>query len=362
MTDAPLGPPITIKDVATLAGVSPGTVSNVLNRPGRVADETRTRVLRAIEETGYVPNAAASRLRSLENRAIGIIVVDVGNFIHAHLAKGALHVAEEHGYVAMLCDGDRSVERVHRMVDFLESQRVAGVLATGSSLEGVAERLAELRRRGVATVLVDAPAKDPTQCSVAVNDVHGGELVGRHLLDIGRRRITYVDTDLIFRPFEERYEGLCAAIAERPDLGADVQLVRLPMTQYDQGDAAVDAIVSHGSDAAFCINDYVAFAVMRSLQTRGIRVPEDVAVVGYDDTEYAAMTSVPLTSVRQPARLVGETAARLLIEECAGGDHVHQHVMFQPELVARVSTLGAARDAVAAPAPRDRGWLGAATP
>ncbi len=353
---------ISIKDVAVLAGVSTATVSNVLNRPERVAGETRARVLAAIEQSGYVPNAAASRLRALDNRAIGVIVVDVGNFIHAHLAKGALHVAEEHGYVAMLCDGDRSVDRVHRMIGFLESQRVAGVLATGSSLDGVADRLAGLRRKGVATVLVDSPTNDPSQCSVAVNDIRGGELVGRHLLDIGRRRITYVDTDLVFRPFAERYDGLCAAVAECPELGAQVKLTRLPLAEYDQGDKAVDAIVANGSDAVFCLNDYVAFAVMRALHARGIRVPEDVAVVGYDDTEYAAMTSVPLTSVRQPARLVGETAARLLIEECAGGDHVHQHVMFQPELVARESTLGSVPVGAGGSTYRNGGGLGSTAP
>lgn len=326
---------MTIKDVARRARVSPGTVSNVLNRPDRVATATRVRVLAAIEATGYVRNAAASRLRSLDNRAIGILVIDVGNFFHAEFAKGAQHVAEELGFLSVLCDGDREVARTIRLVDFLESQRVAGVLATGSSLEGVRERLDALRARGVAMVLVDTHASDPNQCSVAVDDVRGGELVGAHLLSLGRRRVTFVQTDLGFRPFDDRRMGLIRAVG-----AVATAPVRLPSANYEDGRAAVDALRSLGSDAVFCANDHIAFGVLRELLARGFRVPEDVAVVGYDDTEFSSLAAVPLTSVRQPARLVGATATRLLLEECAGGPHDHQHIMFQPELVVRASTAG----------------------
>ena len=325
-----------IKEVAKRAGVSPGTVSNALNRPERVAEATRERVLAAIRETGFVPNASASRLRALDNRAIGILVIDVGNLFHTSLARAAQRVADDRGFQAMLCDGDREPERMCRLIEFLESQRVAGVLATGSSLPGVGERLDALRRRGAAVVLVDAPTTDPGRCSVAMDDVHGGEIVGEHLLEVGRRRISYVEIEYEFAPFEDRLRGLRHAVGDR----ADINVVRVPVSELEDERVAADAVIAAGSDAVFCMNDHVAFSVLRGLQERGIRVPDDVAVVGYDDNEFASMMATPLTSVRQSAQLLGETAARLLLEECADEDHVHQHITYQPRLVARASTLG----------------------
>ena len=325
-----------IKEVATRAGVSPGTVSNVLNRPERVAASTRERVLAAIQETGFVPNGSASRLRALDNRAIGILVVDVANSFHTALARAAQRTADDRGFLAMLCDGDRDPARMLRLIDFLESQRVAGVLATGSSLPGVGERLDALRRRGVVVVLIDTPTTDPSRCSVTMDDVRGGRLAGEHLLAIGRRKVSWVQIDLTFGPFADRLRGLRAATRKR----AEVNVVRVPVADLEDGRFAADAVIRAGSDAVFCMNDHVAFGVVRELQARGIRVPEDVAVVGYDDNEFASMMTPKLTSVRQSAELVGATAARLMLEECAADDHVHQHIVYEPELIARSSTLG----------------------
>lgn len=323
-----------IRDVAAHAGVSTATVSNALNHPGRVAPATLDRVKTAIEATGYIPNAAASRLRALENKAIGILVTDVGNFFHAELAKGAQHVAEESGFTSLLCDGDREVARTIKQIDFLESQQVAGVLATGSSIPAVGERLQELRRRGVAVVAMDAPTDDPEQCSVAVDDLRGGEIVGRHLLSIGRKRISYVQTDFVFGPFDDRCVGL-----QRVAGDAVVSIVRAPIASYEDGVEAAEAVIAAESDAVFCMNDHMAFGVLRELLRRGVRVPEDIAVVGYDDTQFASMAAVPLTSVRQPATVVGATAAKLLLEECGNSPHEHARVMYQPELIVRDSTV-----------------------
>lgn len=333
-----MGGPPTIKDVAARAGVSTATVSNVLNRPGRVAEATRSKVLAAIGETGFIRNASASRLRALDNRAIGVLMIDIGNEFQAAVAKGAQTAAEVEGYTTMLCDGDRDIERTVRHVDFLESQRVAGVLATMSSVPEVGARLDALRRRGVELVLVDAPSDDPSQCSVAVDDVEGGRIVGEHLRSLGRRRVAFVQPDVAFRPFADRLAGVRAAF--RGARAARITDVRIPFDEVDDGRGAVERALAGGCDAIACCNDQVAFAVLRELLHRGVRVPDDVALVGYDDTPLAAMTAVPLTTVRQPAKQVGETAARLLLEKCAGGPHEHRHVMFQPELVVRASTVG----------------------
>jgi LacI family transcriptional regulator len=329
----------TIKDVAKRAGVSTATVSNVFNRPGRVAASTRSKVLAAVDETGFIRNASASRLRALDNRAIGVLVIDIGNEFQAAVAKGAQTAAEVEGYTTMLCDGDRDIERTVRHVDFLESQRVAGVLATMSSVPEVGARLDALRRRGVELVLVDAASDDPSQCSVAVDDVEGGRLVGAHLRALGRRRIAFVQPDVAFRPFADRLAGLRSAFDDLR--AARIVEVLIPFDQIDDGRHAVDRALADGCDAIVCGNDQVAFAALRELTLRGVGVPDDIALVGYDDTPLSAMTAVPLTTVRQPAKQVGETAARLLLEKCTGGPHEHRHVMFRPELVVRGSTVSA---------------------
>lgn len=332
---------VTIKEVAARADVSPGTVSNVLNRPERVAAPTRDRVHAAIRETGYVRNAAASRLRSLDNRAIGILVNDVSNFVHSAIVKGAQHAVEAGGFMAMLCDGDRDVPRTMQQIDFLEAQRVAGVLATGSTIPGVGERLEVLRRRGVALVLVDAQSADPEECSVALDDARGGVIVGEHLLSLGRRRITVVTTELTFKPFDDRVAGIQQAVAASSHASdVEVDVVSIPAKDFENGRPAADAVVANRSDALFCVNDHIAFGAMRELLARGVRIPDDVALIGYDNSEFCTVSAVRLSSVHQPAQLVGETAARLLIQECSGEEHAHEHVLFQPELIARESTLG----------------------
>ena len=330
-----------IRDVAALAGVSPSTVSNALNRPERVAGETRRRVLAAVAQTGYVPNASASRLRSLQNRVMGILSLDVTNAYHGALAKGAQDAAEAEGFVAMLCDCDASLERAHRHIEFLSSQHVAGVLACGSSLPGVADLLDELSSRGIAVVLLDETATGADQCSVVVDDFRGGELVAQHLLDVGRRNIAFIHTDLRFAPFAARWAGLQKGASSHPHgAAAELRQEHVPLATIHGEETALDRIDLAGTDAVFCMNDNLAFVVLRNLLDRGIRVPDDIALIGYDDRELASLTVVPLSSVRQPAREVGATAARLLVDECDNDEHTHQHVLFQPELVARTSTTG----------------------
>ncbi|MEZ5226309.1 MAG: LacI family DNA-binding transcriptional regulator [Acidimicrobiales bacterium] len=333
-----------IKVVAERAQVSPGTVSNVLNHPQRVAEATRERVLAAINEVGYVRNGSASQLRRLRNNAIGLLMIDVRNSFLCELARGAQDAAEEAGYSVLLSDADRSSERLARNLDFLVEQRVAGILVTGSSIEGIPQRLESLRDRGIAIVRADETFQDRSHCAAGVDDIHGGELVGTHLLELGRRRIGFLQAGIAFRPFDDRLTGITRAVAGHAS--ARVVEARVPGTDLEEVGDAVDELLAAGVDAIACANDPMALAVLRNLNERGISIPDDVALIGYDDAEFAAVVTPPLSSVRQPARLVGAASARLLIEECSDEPHQHRHVMFQPELVARASTLGS-RDGAA---------------
>ncbi len=330
-----------IKQVAERAGVSLGTVSNVLNRPDRVAAGTRARVLRVIAETGFVRNGSASRLRASHNNALGLVVLDNSNPFFTDVARGVEEVAEEFGYVVMLCNSDGTTAREERHLRFLEEQRVAGLLITPTAGRAVAQRLRGLRGRGMSVVLVDEPTDRHDECCVAVDDTMGGELVGRHLLELGARRIVYVTFADHIRQFEDRRRGLMRSIGAAD---AEVILVSLSDLNGRGGYAAVPEILSHRPDAVFCGNDIVALGVLRGLIESDINVPDEIALVGYDDIEFANIASIPLTTVRQPAHQIGRTAAKLILEECSGGEHAHQQVTFRPELVVRQSTVGDKRD------------------
>ncbi|PRX44595.1 LacI family transcriptional regulator [Prauserella shujinwangii] len=329
-----------IKDVAERAGVSVGTVSNVLNHPERVADSTRAAVQAAISALGFVRNSSAAQLRAGTSRSIGLIVLDMANPFFHDVARGAEDVADELGYAVVLCNSDDQPSRENRYLQVLEEQRVRGVLIT--PIEVGSERLDALRRRGTPTVLVDRHDPRVNCCSVAVDDVVGGELAGAHLLGLGHERILYLTGPLGLRQCADRLTGLRQAVAAAGlDPGEVIDVVEeRAMNARTAHDAARARFADdRATTAVFCANDLMALGVLRAALNTGRRVPDDLAIVGYDDIEFAADAAVPLTSIRQPTQQIGRAAAQLLVEECDHPEtHAHQQVMFKPELVIRDST------------------------
>jgi LacI family transcriptional regulator len=329
-----------IKDVAVRAGVSIGTVSNVLNRPDKVADATREQVLAAISELGFVRNSSAAQLRAGTSRSLGLIVLDMANPFFHDVAKGVEDVATELGYAVVLCNSDEQAMREDRYLQVLEEQRVRGVLIT--PVEVSSERLDALRRRGTPTVLVDRHDPRVNCCSVAVDDVAGGELAGGHLVERGHNRIAFFSGPLSLRQCADRLAGLRNAV-EAAGLAPDdaIEVVELPGLKARISYEAARKMFDEHTDitAAFCANDLLALGLLRAAVSTGRKVPDDVAIIGYDDIEFAADAAVPLSSVRQPTHQIGRNAAQLLLEECGHPEtHAHQQVMFKPELVVRDST------------------------
>ena len=325
--------PAGIKAVAARAGVSVGTVSNVLNRPDQVSPASRAKVLAAIDALGFVRHSSASQLRAGRSQTVGLVVLDIGNPFFTDLARGAEAEASDHALTVLLCSSDGSPERQARHLRFLEEQRVEGVLIT--PVDDDTTELGRLQLRGTSVVLVDAAA--PDYCSVTVDDRKGGALAGAHLVETGRRRITYVTAPETVRQSRERGIGLAEALRRR-GVGP-AQHVVLPTLTGAAGYTATSEVLRQRPDAVFCANDIVALGLLRGLLEAGVRIPRDIALVGYDDIEFAATAAVPLTSVSQPAHDLGRTAAALLAaERNAGSGHVHENVVFQPELVIRAST------------------------
>jgi LacI family transcriptional regulator len=326
-----------IKEVAQRAGVSPGTVSNVLNRPERVAAATRSRVEQAIRDLGFVRNGSASTLRAGQSRAIGLVVLDVGNPFFVEVARGVEDVVSDRDHAVILCNSGESPEKESRNLRVLAEQRVRGVLITPAAED--TSDLLRLRDRGVAVVFVDHPASGDV-CSVAVDDVAGGEIAVRHLLDGGARRLAFVSGPRAIRQCRDRRAGALRAL-ETAGLPADsLTDIVVPEMNAHGGRLAGRQLLDQGlPDAIFCANDLLALGVLRVLSQAGVRVPQDVTLIGYDDIEFSSAAAVPLSSIRQPTYQLGKIATELLLEECDDpGGHAHQQIMFQPELVVRESS------------------------
>ena len=337
--------PTGIKDVAARAGVSVGTVSNVLNRPDHVGAATRARVEAVIAELGFIRNESARQLRAGRSRTVAYVLLDAGNPFFTDVARGVEEAAREAGLALFLCNSDQDARREDDYLDLLVEQRVRGVLVTPVDPDG--DRLAALPGRGVPVVLLDRAQHGGFDgCSVSVNDVEGGDLAVSHLVELGHTRIAFVGGPLGIVQVRERLEGARRALAAAglPD-DALVEIITDGLT-VAEGRTAGERITGMPArtrpTAAFCANDLLALGLLQQLTQLGVAVPDDVAIVGYDDIEFAAAAAVPLTSVRQPRHQLGRTAAELLLEEDAarndGTPHEHRQVQFSPDLVVREST------------------------
>ncbi|WP_440709113.1 LacI family DNA-binding transcriptional regulator [Herbiconiux sp. YIM B11900] len=332
-----------VRDVAALAGVSVGTVSNVLNGSKPVAPETAKRVLDAIEKLGFIRNDAARQLRVGQSRTVGIMVLDVSNPFFTDIARGAEDALALTGRSLILGNSGEEAHRELGYLDLFEEQRVAGLLIT--PVGDVLSRLERLRSRGSPVVLVDRHENARSFSSVSVDDLQGGALAAGHLLDLGRSRLAFVGGPQHVLQVAERLRGARDTVLAR---GArPLRVLEFETMRADVGRVGAEQLLalapSERPDAVFAANDLIALGVLQALTSAGVRVPDDIAIIGYDDIYFAANAAIPMSSIRQPAAEMGRTAAELLLEEIehpAARDY--RHVFFPPELIVRASTAGAA--------------------
>ena len=332
---------VRIKDVAKHAGVSVTTVSNVLNDWGRTSEATRKRVLESVEALGYVRNAAAWQLRAGRSRTIGLIVQDADNPFYTAVARGAEDHALEKGSAVIVGNSDHSPERQARYIDLFEEQRVQGLLI--APVGDITERIKQLQKRGITAVVIGRPEYGKQFSSVSIDNAAGGYLAVKHLLDAGKRKIGFVGGPLELRGVTERLNGCQKALSEVPDATFEIFATadQTVMAGRAVGSQLAERTLELMPDGLFCTNDLLAIGAMQSLLQQGnLRVPEDVALIGYDDIEFARSAVVPLSSIRQPARLIGQTSIDLLLQELQASGNGHRHIWFEPELIARESTGG----------------------
>ena len=341
---------VSMKDVAALAGVSIGTVSNVLNSPDLVSDATRSRVEKAIAQLGWVRNESARQLRAGRSRSIGMVVMDVANPFFTDIVSGVEDYVHDLGYSVQLGNSAQQTEREAAHVQLFEQHRVRGLLL--APIKEVGQQVDELRRHRIPVVIVDRAAKDAPYCSVAVDDVDGGRLAVDHLVAQGHRNIAFVGGPMTIQQVRDRHLGAQLALSRVGDSGY-LTTISTERLDTDSGTVAAAELVAlpaaERPTAVFAANDLLAIGLLQGFFTNGFSVPEEISLIGYDDIDFAAAAAVPLSSIRQPRHALGVRAAELLFAEIEALDndtrHEHQHIEFAPELVVRRSTgMGSGRE------------------
>jgi LacI family transcriptional regulator len=333
---------VSIREVAERAGVSLGTVSNVLNHPQRVAAATRRRVEEVIGELRFVRNESARHLRAGRSRTIGLVVLDVTNPFFTDVARGVEDRANASDIAVILCNSDANPAKERSYLQMLAEQRVLGVLIV--PLRSGAQAFPEALERRIPLVVVDAKASRSQRCSVSTDDVAGGALAVEHLLGMGHRHIAFVSG--VERPHQVagRLRGAKRSI-DASGARATLTALNVPSMDVAGGRDAAEQLLARPRrerpTAAFCTNDLLALGMLQALIQSGASVPGDVAIVGYDDIEFAGAAAVPLSSIRQPRHRLGFEAADLLLEEADEPEHAHQQRVFEPQLIVRQSSATA---------------------
>jgi LacI family transcriptional regulator len=334
----PSGP--RIQDVARRAGVAIGTVSNVLNKPDLVTEHTRLKVEAAIAELGFVRNSAARALAARRTDTVGLVLIDIGNSLFVDIARGAESAAGQAQLKLLLANSDSTRTKQDNYLELFDQARVAGVLLT--PLEEPLDVAHAVLGHGRPVVLVIASSADPLTCSVMVNEELGGYLAATHLLHEGARKLVFLAGFPELQLIRRRLAGVERAVAEA---GASLGVVEAPNLQIGTGrDVGRQVLQSQSVDGVVCPSDLLAVGVIQAATDLGIRVPDELIVVGYDDNHFASESSIPVSTVSLPGYRMGELAIELLLEEIhQGSGHVHRTVMLDPHLIPRRSTLRSTR-------------------
>ncbi|HEU0239463.1 MAG TPA: LacI family DNA-binding transcriptional regulator [Micromonosporaceae bacterium] len=331
--------PITIADVAARAGVSKTTVSRVLNGKGELNVTTAARVRQVIEELGYVPSARAVGLARGRTRIVGMLVPSLTWPWIADVVQGAVDVLESDSYGLLMFTCNRGDESMRQFATHVSAKSFDGLLVIEP--ENTLDYITELHQRGLPVVLIDDRGHQPQFPSVATTNRDGGEAAAQHLIGIGRMRPLVITGTEAFGCTQERSDGFRAAY-----LAAGVRLDRAHFIEgdftFDCGRFAVKQAIAAGIefDSIFAHNDLSAGGAIQAVRESGRRVPDDIAVVGFDDVPAALHTDPPLTTIRQPLREMGATAARMVLSQLAGARLPEEPNVIPTTLVVRRSTVG----------------------
>ena len=332
--------PTTLKDIARATGLSTTTVSLVLNgKPHRISKEKCRLIKETAKKMDYHPNRLAVGLIKHETKTVGLILPDITNVFFSEVAKGLEDVLQEHGYHLLLCNSNDRHERELSAIRMMNNQMVDGLIIVMSS-ETVGEKekktFAALKSMKRPVVLIDCFNESGGFSTISIDNFKASYIAVEYLVSLGHRRIACICGPLGLKMNDDRLRGYTAALADS-GIPFEKALIYQGDFRYQSGYDAIPVLLPKKPTAVLCLNDMMAYGAMNALNNQGIRVPEDVSVMGFDDIFFSQITSVPLTVIRQPAYDMGKKAGHVLLSALS----VHaesQQIVFEPTIRVRKST------------------------
>ena len=339
--------PVTLHDLAKRCSVSTATVSAVVNGADWVSETTRGRIQIAIDEMGYHPNQLARGLKRQQGHAVGVIVSDLTNPFFTQIVRSLSHALRNAGRTLSLCDSDHRLDLGDANLRMLLEGQIVGLVLIGDSVPEKALKAFVKQRARIPVIAIERDYHIPQVSCLLVDSEQGAYTATRHLVERGCSRIAMITgptTGAGSATFGrvQRYDGYCRALAES-GREVDPSLVVEGTFRYESGREAMRQLLALADppNAVFAANDMMALGAMSVVREAGLRVPDDVALVGFDNVPMTGLMTPGLTTMAMPMSELGDTAARLLDSQVLlGGDHAGVRTTFSAELIMRASTLG----------------------
>jgi LacI family transcriptional regulator len=324
-----------VRDVAKQARVSVGTVSNVLNRPSQVSAEKRERVRNAIDMLGFVPNAQL-KTSTRDTKVIGLILPINDNPFYSELSQGVEDAVAKSGLSVLIGYSREDSLIEFRIISSMIDAGFKGIIVTPVGPRNIVfEKFIE---NNVRVGYISQTDDEPEQCSVSIDQVRGGYIGLEYLYKLGHRKVLWISGPEHHHQSNQRFVGITQAAT---DLGVELSVMSSPSLDFISGEQIAPDILALPQlpSAIFAGNDALALGVMNFLLKEGVKVPDDVSILGFDNVAYAESAIVPLSTVSQTPYQLGFTMGEQMLAEIeAKPDHLHQHVIFQPQIVERSST------------------------
>ena len=330
----------TLEDVAKELGVSSMTVSRALNNTGYVNSETKRKIIKTAQEIGYVPNVLARSLKNKTTSNVGLVISNIKNLYYSGLTYVIQNRLKEHGYNLIIYNTNENLHNEKEALMNVQEQRCRGVII--SSVGRNEKYISQLSKYSTHVVMINRPPVSKSINYVAYDNQRGAFIATEHLIQKGHRAIAYLTGPSFNTSCRDKLAGYRKALEQYGLPYDETLIIRIELSQIRGYQATLKLIDSGVSfSAIFCFSDWIAIGALKALLENGIRVPEDVALVGYDNIDISAILRVPLTTVDIPAKTVGKKAVACLLEQIEQGNHHPQapsHIVLEPGLVVRQST------------------------
>lgn len=327
----------TIKDIARKAGVAPSVVSRALNNKYGVKNSTKDLILKLAQEMNYYPNTAARSLVTRKTETIGIMMADISQPYYSQIIRGMEYIANQTGYTLLFSNSYESVEHNRVLQKMINAERVDGLIIVGSNIQEKNFSLTLLEQE-IPFVLVERSFSDPRVNCIWVDNVAGAYLATKHLIEKGHQKIAHITGNLYFQVALDRIEGYKKALYEA-GIDYSEELVVSGNFVSQDGYETMKVILKHHPQctAVFVASDAMAYGVLQAISEAGLAVPDDIAVIGFDDLEFSGLTNPPLTTIHQPRYEMGQKALELLTAILRGEQENGAKICLSPEIVIRRS-------------------------